>query len=180
MLRHPSRDGWLRSESVAGLRRNQWLEWIGITGCFAPDSARLDYQNPERNERLVKRHDDQLAATEALVLIYPAWWYGMPAMLKGYFDRVWLPGVAFDVAPGGNVSTERLKQLRHIMLCGSWWMVRFAMGDPAGKLIGRACAPSARAAAGSRGCVHYNMDKAVPAQLARFLQRIRTATQAPA
>jgi NAD(P)H dehydrogenase (quinone) len=141
---------------------------------------RLDYQNPERNERLVKRHDDQLAATEALVLIYPAWWYGMPAMLKGYFDRVWLPGVAFDVAPGGNVSTERLKQLRHIMLCGSWWMVRFAMGDPAGKLIGRACAPSARAAAGSRGCVHYNMDKAVPAQLARFLQRIRTATQAPA
>ena len=67
---------------------------------------RLDYQNPERNERLVKHYDDQLAVTEALVLIYPAWWYGMPAMLKGYFDRVWLPGVAFDVTPGGNVSTE--------------------------------------------------------------------------
>jgi putative NADPH-quinone reductase len=37
------------------------------------------------NGRLVKRYDDQLVATEALVLIYPAWWYGMPAMLKGYF-----------------------------------------------------------------------------------------------
>ncbi len=39
LLRHPSGGGWLRSESVAGLRRNQWLEWIGITGCFAPESA---------------------------------------------------------------------------------------------------------------------------------------------
>ena len=35
----PLEGGWLRSESVAGLRRNQWLEWIGITGCFTPDSA---------------------------------------------------------------------------------------------------------------------------------------------
>src|SRR5690349_4935711 len=58
---------------------------------------RLDYLNTERNERLVQRYDDQLAAAEALVLVYPSWWYGMPAMLKGYFDRVWLPGVAFDV-----------------------------------------------------------------------------------
>jgi hypothetical protein len=31
--------GWLQSESVAGLRRNRWLEWIGITGCFASESA---------------------------------------------------------------------------------------------------------------------------------------------
>jgi putative NADPH-quinone reductase len=143
---------------------------------------RLDYQNPERNERLVKRYDDQLAATEALVLIYPAWWYSMPAMLKGYFDRVWLPGVAFDVMPDGNVSTERLKQLRRIMVVttygGSWWMVRLAMGDPARKVIGRAlralCARNCRVT----WCVHYNMDKAVPKQMARFLQRVRSAALA--
>jgi NAD(P)H dehydrogenase (quinone) len=55
---------------------------------------RLDYLNTERNERLVQRYDDQLAVAEALVLVYPSWWYGVPAMLKGYFDRVWQPGVA--------------------------------------------------------------------------------------
>jgi NAD(P)H dehydrogenase (quinone) len=143
---------------------------------------RLDYHNPERNERLVKRYDDQLVATEALVLIYPAWWYGMPAMLKGYFDRVWLPGVAFDVTSEGDVSTERLKQLRRIMVVttygGPWWMVRFAIGDPARKVIGRAvralCARNCRVT----WCVHYNMDKAVPAQLARFLQRVHATTLA--
>ena len=103
---------------------------------------RLDYLNTERNERLVQRYDDQLAAAEALVLVYPSWWYGMPAMLKGYFDRVWLPGVAFDVTPDGTVKTDRLKRLRRILVVttygGSWWMVRVALGDPARKIIGRA------------------------------------------
>ena len=61
-------------------------------------------------------------------------------MLKGYFDRVWLPGVAFDVTSDGGVRAERLKQLRRIMVVptygGSCWTVRFAMGDPARKVIG--------------------------------------------
>jgi len=128
---------------------------------------RLDYHNTERNERLVKRYDDQLQAAEALVLIYPAWWYGMPAMLKGYFDRVWLPGVAFDVTPEGKVTTERLQRLRRIMVVttygGPWWMVRIAIGDPARKLIDRAvralCARGCRVT----WCAQYGMDRAQPA-----------------
>lgn len=143
---------------------------------------RLDYLNVERNERLVKRYDDQLAWAEALVLVYPAWWYGMPAMLKGYFDRVWLPGVAFDVTPDGKVDTDRLQRLRRILVVttygGSWWMVRVALGDPARKVIGRAvralCARDCRVT----WCVHYNMDRAKPTQLRRFLDRIRAAARA--
>jgi NAD(P)H dehydrogenase (quinone) len=138
---------------------------------------RLDYLNTQRNERRVRHYDDQLVGAEGLVLIYPAWWYGMPAMLKGYFDRVWLPGVAFDVQPDGKVSTERLKSLRRIIVVttygGSRWLVRFVIGDPARKLIGRAIR-----ALCARDCkvtwfVHYSMDSAKPRQLARFLARIR-------
>ena len=142
---------------------------------------RLDYLNTARNERLVKRYDDQLVAAEAIVLVYPAWWYGMPAMLKGYFDRVWLPGVAFDVTPNGKVNTDRLRHIRRIMVVttygASWWMVRLALGDPARKLIGRAlralCARNCRVT----WCVHYNMDRAEPEQLRRFLGRIRAAAR---
>jgi NAD(P)H dehydrogenase (quinone) len=139
---------------------------------------RLDYLNTDRNERLVKRYDEQLAATDAIVLVYPAWWYGMPAMLKGYFDRVWLPGVAFDVTPDGRVLTERLQRIRHIIVVttygGPWWMVRIALGDPARKVVSRAIR-----ALCARGCrvdwyVHYNMDRATPRQLSRFLDRIRS------
>ncbi|MFW9082816.1 NAD(P)H-dependent oxidoreductase [Pseudomonas sp. P2757] len=37
---------------------------------------------------------------EHLVLIYPIWWGGVPALLKGFFDRVFLPGFAFKYRPG--------------------------------------------------------------------------------
>jgi putative NADPH-quinone reductase len=139
---------------------------------------RLDYQNTARNIRPVRKYDDQLAAAEAIVLVYPAWWYGMPAMLKGYFDRVWLPGVAFDVTSDGRVLTERLQRIRRIVVVttygGSWWMVRIALGDPARKLVSRAIR-----ALCARGCrvdwyVHYDMDRATPRQLSRFLDRVRS------
>ena len=139
---------------------------------------RLDYLDTDRNERPVKRYDEQLAAADAIVLVYPAWWYGMPAMLKGYFDRVWLPGMAFDVTPDGRVLTERLQRIRRIVVVttygGPWWMVRIALGDPARKIVSRAV----RALCG-RGCrvdwyVQYNMDRATPRRLSRFLDRIRS------
>jgi len=98
-------------------------------------------------------------------------------MLKGWFDRVWLPGVAFDVLPDGTVATDRLKNLRRIVVIttygGSWCLVRVALGDPARKLIGRAvralCARDCRVT----WHVHYDMDRATPRQLARFLARVR-------
>jgi putative NADPH-quinone reductase len=131
---------------------------------------------------LVKRYDDQLLDAEAVVLVYPAWWYGMPAMLKGYFDRVWLPGVAFDVTPEGKVKTDRLKRIRRFVVVttygSSWLMVRLTLGDPARKLIGRAvralCARNCRVT----WCVHYNMDRTRPAQLQRFLRRVRAGVLA--
>jgi NAD(P)H dehydrogenase (quinone) len=39
-------------------------------------------------------------AAEALVLVYPVWNYGYPAILKGWFDRVFLPGVSFGLVDG--------------------------------------------------------------------------------
>jgi putative NADPH-quinone reductase len=63
----------------------------------------FDLRCRARNGRNMRYHDtvaryaSQLAQAEAVVAVYPTWWYGLPAMLKGYFDRVWAPGIAFDV-----------------------------------------------------------------------------------
>jgi NAD(P)H-dependent FMN reductase len=43
----------------------------------------------------------RLAAADHLVLVFPTWWFGLPASLKGWFDRVWAPGFAY--APGTPV-----------------------------------------------------------------------------
>ena len=38
---------------------------------------------------------------DSLVLVYPTWWMNMPAMLKGFFDRTFVPGIegAWDFPP---------------------------------------------------------------------------------
>lgn len=43
---------------------------------------------------------EQVAAAELIVFIYPVWWAGLPAMLKGYIDRVYAHGFAYRVEAG--------------------------------------------------------------------------------
>ena len=137
---------------------------------------RSDYDNPDLYHKTVEKYANQLEAAEAIVAVYPTWWYGLPAMLKGYFDRVWAPGVAFDIGSGGKFETDRLKQIRKLGVVttygSTWWLIRLYMGDPERKLWGRAI----RKLCGKRCTldwhVHYDMDHATPARLERFRKRV--------
>ena len=129
---------------------------------------RAHYGDAEAYREHMAKYADQLAWAEGLVLLYPAWRYGMPAMLKGYFDRVWAPGISYDVEADGSVITSRLAHIRRIGVVttyGSrWWLVRGYMGDPARKVIARGivnlCAKNHRA----RWHVMYDMDRSTPAR----------------
>ena len=149
---------------------------------FAPvlsRQERVDYFDTARNFEPVKYYVDQLLSVDGIVLIYPTWWYGMPAMLKGYFDRVWLPGIAFDINPTGGITTGRLAHIRCIAVVttyGSpWWLIRLYLGDPARKIVMRGlrrlCAPRCRAL----WYASYNMDRASPEALRAFLDRVLNA-----
>lgn len=140
---------------------------------------RREYEDPAQYRAAVKKYALQLAETEAIVAVYPTWWYGLPAMLKGYFDRVWAPGIAFDMGADGAIQTERLDNIRKLGVVttyGSpWWLIRLYMGDPERKLWGRAV----RKLCG-KGCtldwhVQYNMDGSPPERLERFRKRTENA-----
>src|SRR5207342_955350 len=57
----------------------------------------------------------ELRECEHLVLVYPTWWSGQPAMLKGWIDRVWVKDVAFDLPPDSNRIQRRLHNVRRIV-----------------------------------------------------------------
>lgn len=51
----------------------------------------------------------QIHWAEHLVLVYPVWWGGFPALLSGFFDRVLTPGFAFKVHGRKDPANELLK-----------------------------------------------------------------------
>ncbi len=58
---------------------------------------RSGYHEVPQNRLPVAGYVERLMRAEALVLCFPTWTFGAPAILKGFFDRVLIPGVAFHL-----------------------------------------------------------------------------------
>lgn len=134
---------------------------------------RLDYHDTAVNREPVAGYIERLLAAEALVLVYPVWNFGFPAILKGFFDRVFLPGVSFTMN-GGRVEPA-LDNIRRVTAVatygGSRWRA-FAVGDPPRKLVVRLLRRTVRPGAKVRYLAHYDMNNSTPATRARFLERV--------
>ncbi|MCQ4631581.1 NAD(P)H-dependent oxidoreductase [Shinella sp. CPCC 100929] len=94
--------------------------------------------DPSEAEPFVSR----LKAADGLVLVFPQWWFNFPAILKGFFDRVFAPGVAYENDPAGGRIQPRLDNI-HLFWAftttGSpWWIVHLYMGNPVKRLLKRA------------------------------------------
>ena len=66
---------------------------------FSPvmtEAERRSYYQGPYAEEAVSRLTEQLRRADGIIFCFPHWWFSMPAMLKGYFDRVWAPGTAFE------------------------------------------------------------------------------------
>ncbi|MDI3354325.1 NAD(P)H-dependent oxidoreductase [Pseudomonas sp. UYIF39] len=61
---------------------------------------REGYQQVQPMEADLRRAQEDIVWAEHLTLVYPIWWGGIPALLKGFFDRVFLPGFAFKYREG--------------------------------------------------------------------------------
>lgn len=139
----------------------------------------------ERRSYYQARYDDAavsadialLRRVQGIIFCFPHWWFSMPAMLKGYFDRVWAPGVAFE----HDLAAGRLRPLlTHIRLFGvvttygsPWWMTRLVAGDPGRKVLMRALKPMCGRHVRSFFLAQYGLDRATPAERAAFLLRVR-------
>jgi len=100
---------------------------------------RIDYHNVAVNRRNVAFYVDRLLAAEALVFSFPVWNMGFPAILKGFVDRVFLPGVSFTLDEGGsyNPCLHNIKRLGVVCTYGGARWLTFMMGDPPRRFLTR-------------------------------------------
>lgn len=120
-----------------------------------------------------------LQEAEAIALVFPTWWFGLPAILKGWIDRSFLPGAAFDHSPALRAMEPRLTGLKRAFvvttLGAPWAFDRLVMRRPVRQVLKRGvfgpCAPQARFTMLSL----YRAEKVEPARLAAFLGRIDRA-----
>lgn len=95
---------------------------------------------------------EKLRAAEAVVLVFPTWWFGMPAIMKGFIDRVFAPDVAWAHGENFGPIKPLLTGLRHAVVITTlgtpWWVDWLAMRRPLRRMLKTAvfgaCAPSAR------------------------------------
>ena len=101
----------------------------------------------ERKSYYKKKYDasgvdpqvQRLLKADALVLVFPTWWFGFPAILKGWFDRVWVPTVAYDHAEDSGPIKPRLNKLKKALvvttLGAPWWVDYLILRRPLRRII---------------------------------------------
>ena len=121
----------------------------------------------------------RLKAAEGLILVFPQWWFDFPAILKGFFDRVLAPGVAFSHDASGGRIQPRLSNIRllwALTTTGSpWWIVRLYMGNPMRRLLRRGIAPLCAKPLNFRVLSLHDMDRASDAARRHYLERVGKA-----
>jgi putative NADPH-quinone reductase len=123
----------------------------------------------------------RLQKAEALVFVFPQWWFNLPAVLKGFFDRVFAPGVAFRHDKAGGRIVPLLTNIRHFWVfttTGSpWWVVKFYMGDPVRRQLKRGIAVFCNRKAEFRMLALHDMDRATDDKRRRHLERVKATLQ---
>lgn len=132
--------------------------------------------DPAANIARVQDHVTDLQWAEGLIVIYPTWYYGPPAVLKGWLDRVWLPGVSFELAPQkGRIARGKLSNIRTFVgltTSGSpWWWLKL-IGDPGRSLWTRGLRPIFNLRCRYRWCQLYSINDSSSVERAAHLEKV--------
>jgi NAD(P)H dehydrogenase (quinone) len=143
---------------------------------LSPEQMR-SYVDVSKNTREVGAYVERLRAADALVLIHPVWFDGLPAIMQGFFQRVFVPGVATVIDEKG-VFHPSLRNLKRMAVVCTY-------GEPRAD-VAKKHDPPRRFARGNLGALIepdgrfeylaiYGMDFQTDARRSGFLKRVTRA-----
>ncbi len=135
---------------------------------------RAIYHDVSINQRRIKDYVARLQAAEGVVLCHPVWNFGWPAMMKGYFDRVFLPDVSFKMEQGKlSPGLTNIRKLATVTTYGVDRLRATLLGDPpranATRFLRVVCNPRAS----MRYLALYGVNTVKEQNVRRFIERVR-------
>jgi putative NADPH-quinone reductase len=143
-----------------------------VMGC----EERRSYNEHAPKDPALAAHVENLKWAEAILFIYPTWWYGLPAMLKGWLDRVWATDVVFKLPAGKGRITSLMTHVTKIGVvttCGAplWWTI--VVGQPGRRTILRGMRALCATRCRTLFLAHYLMDNSTVETRTAFLRKVK-------
>lgn len=149
----------------------------GFDPVFSTSEKHSYLSDTQKNIHAVADHVDALRWADGWVVLYPTWFYGAPAMLKGWLERVWLPGVSFRIASARQRTIRgelgNIKLFVGITTSGSpWWWLK-VIGDPGRSLFMKGLRPLYAKGCRMRWLQLHDMNHVTAADREEFIRRVR-------
>jgi putative NADPH-quinone reductase len=190
VVAHPCRDSYTQAcaaAAIAGLTAARHdVDVIDLyEQGFRPAMSReerisYDTDDPIRDP-MIADHAARLKRATAVVFVYPTWWSGLPAILKGWLERVMVPGVGFTFDERTGKVKPGLGQIRRIVGISSYgsprWYVTL-VNDNGRRIITRALRMSCGIRARPKWFGLYAIDTADDEARRRHLTRIESSMAA--
>ena len=134
---------------------------------------RLRYHDPRSPAEPIAPYVERLKRAEGLILSFPVWNYGYPAILKGFFDRTFLPGVSFTLVDGKvRPSLRKIVKVAAVTTYGGSRFRAALMGDPPRRLVKRLMRSTVRVGAPVDYLAHYAMNVSTERSRQAFMDRV--------
>jgi putative NADPH-quinone reductase len=137
-------------------------------------TERKTYHEVGHNTSHAAAHIERLQRAEGIVFVFPTWWYGIPAILKGYLDRVWVPGIVFKLENGRTLPLlQNIIRFGVVTTYGSpWWLNFFVMRNPNRNMWLRGMRPLFSPKVRTLWLARYGMDYIDATTRERFLSKV--------
>lgn len=188
VVAHPCSDSFTHATAAAAIRGFEAaghhvevldLYALGFRAAMTLEERRAYETDHPQFDPMAIEHAASVGRAEALVFVYPTWWSGMPAILKGWLERVLVAGVAFHFDADGKVQPG-LSHIRHLVGISTYGSGRVyvkAINDNGRRIVNRALRMACGVRTRTTWRALYAIDTSSDAQRARFLRRVESTAR---
>lgn len=150
---------------------------LGFTPAMSAAERHAYHGDDPLVDPMTAEHAALVRSSDVLVFVYPTWWSGHPAILKGWLERVLVPGVAFTFDGRGRVrpGLTNIRRIVGISSYGSPWTYVKALNDGGRRTLLRALRMSCGLRTSTTWMGLYSVDTAGQLEREAFLDRVEHA-----